>query len=227
MTTPLFHLIQLQTARLDDQRRFYTETLGFKIVSEDRLSFAVEIGATILKFQEAAVATPLYHFALNIPENKIDEALAWTQRRTSIVQKSDGNHVYDFEGWQAHAFYFLDPEGNILEFIARHTLKNSSPKPFDASLVTCVSELGVVTADVAKTSQMLIDQLGWSCYPDANGTPGDEFQAVGSEQALFIVVKRDRVWLGSELRASPFPAEVVVSGSPTPFDLGDTRCRIS
>lgn len=229
MAPPIFRRIRLYSTVIAKQRQFYVDKLGFKLVSEDRRGFVIDAGASEIEFIEAKQAQPfLYHFAFNIPENRIQEALDWAQKRTPVViNKSSGSAIYDFSHWNAHAFYFLDPEGNIGEFIARHTMKNASSKPFGIGQVECVSELGVVTQDVAKTSQSLIDHLGLACYPDKNTRPGSEFQAIGSDQGLFIVVKKDRAWLGSARTASVFASEAVLARKTAALSLSDTLCSIS
>src|SRR6185369_5003717 len=68
-------------------REFYNRMLGLKVVEDlaDRLTIAA--GATQLTFRLAPAADgqPFYHFAFNIPENKIDSAWRWQKERTALL----------------------------------------------------------------------------------------------------------------------------------------------
>jgi catechol-2,3-dioxygenase len=205
----LFAKVQLRNNALQALRDFYVGSLGLPLVSEQADRFCVAVGESELEFLAAEPETqPIYHIAFNIPENQIMEALSWTRSRAEILVKSDGSPIYDFATWDAHAFYFSDPAGNLLEMIARHTLSNASDEHFGAASITCVSEVGVATPDVPETVQNLIDQLGIRCYPDPEAPMSEEFQAVGDENGLFVVAKVGRSWLGSDKSAHPVPTKV-------------------
>lgn len=205
----LFAKVQFQTHALEAEREFYACTLGLPLIADEGRSFSVLVGQSELEFVATdCVVQPIYHIAFNIPENQIEEALDWTRTRANIPVKSDGSPIYDFATWDAHAFYFCDPAGNLLEMIARHTLSNASDEHFGAASITCVSEVGVATPDVPETVQNLIDQLGIHCYPDRAAPVSEEFQAVGDENGLFVVAKVGRSWLGSDKSAQPVPTKV-------------------
>ena len=38
--------------------------------------------------------------------------------------------IVDYSHWNAHSIFFLDPGGNVVEYIARHDLKNGAPGAF-------------------------------------------------------------------------------------------------
>ena len=119
----------LQTSKLADQRRFYTGRLGLPVIAETADSVTLGAGATRLTFTAVATGDPFYHFAFNIPENTLGtakESLAHRDPPIPLIKKPDGGDEYHFESWNAHAVYFLDPAGNIVEFIARHNLGNAS-----------------------------------------------------------------------------------------------------
>ena len=106
--------------------------------------------------------------------------------------------------------YFLDPAGNILEFIARHTLKNEAPadRAFSEHDILCASEIGIVAPDVVETADQLCEAVKIERYHG-----GDEnFTAAGDEHGLFIVVKTGRRWFSSDRAAAVFAGEVTVRG---------------
>jgi catechol-2,3-dioxygenase len=167
---------------------------------------------------------PVYHFAFNIPENKLPAAQDWLAPRCPIVSRPDGTTlVYDFRRINAHAFYFLDPSGNILEFIARHNLKNAASGAFSTKDILYASEIGLVVPDVPRAVEDLHARLGLSTVSD----PTPVFTMVGDEHGMFIVVKAGRIWLGSHVPAAPFSTEVFMRGSePARIALPDAPFHV-
>src|SRR5687768_15671945 len=122
-------------------KAFYGKTLELRILDEQADRFTVEAGETRLTFVDGAETAdgraPFYHFAFNIPENKIVKALEWQQKRTPLLPIPERNRaaglppeVVDYRHWNAHSVFFLDPAGNVVEYIARHDLKNGDPHAF-------------------------------------------------------------------------------------------------
>ncbi len=211
--------LRLQATRIDAQRRFYRDVLGLPIEREEAMSFSVRAGHTTLTFEEPMVIDepnnpPFYHFAFNIPENRLEQALEWTRNRVPVIARADGREIHHFEAWNAHAFYFLDPSGNIVEFIARHTLPNAALKPFGPECIGDVSEIGLVATSVAAVVDQSKAMLGVSPYL---GRRSDDFTALGDERGLFIVVPAGRPWFplegDAQRHAAIFPAVITTGGT--------------
>ena len=102
---------------------FYSNKLGFQVISKDREQFTIGIGETFLTFrqQENESSQPFYHFAINIPENRLNEALEWIDNKTEITTEQ-GDKIVHFVSSDVHSIYFNDPAGNVVEIIARHSL---------------------------------------------------------------------------------------------------------
>lgn len=111
----------------------YTERLGFALAEITGHSITIVAGETRLTFvgEEEEKVLPSYHFAMNIPENQIREAKSWLLAKGCQVLSAAplpypgiqaNNNIAYFEGTDAHAFYFEDPSGNLVEFIARHRM---------------------------------------------------------------------------------------------------------
>ncbi|WP_341277794.1 VOC family protein [Paenibacillus sp. FSL H8-0537] len=202
-----FEHITLWTRRLDALYSFYNEQLGFQVLDRNEQSFTTVIGSTKLTFRATTDQTkPFYHFAINIPENKLAEAKRWLKGKVTLIEEEGRDEVF-FASWDAGAVYFADPAGNIVEFIARHQLKNGTEHPFSFSDCLEVSELGIVAAEVIPVVREL-NALGIPNWrEDSEGlTP------VGDEHGLFIVVKQFRKWYFSGGRQAQFyPAEVVIA----------------
>ena len=177
-------------------------------------SFTVKAGSTALQFR-AAESKP-YHFAFNVPENKLNEAKAWLSERVKLLE-GDGQDQFFSESWNAEQVYFLDMDGNILEFIARHELSDARADPFSSQHILNVSEIGYVVSDVLRTVSNL-GELGLGPYRK----PGERFAAVGDAHGLLIVAEIGRPWfptggLPDEVKAAVGPLELTLS-SPQPFD---------
>ncbi len=214
-STPLkpvtFTRLRMRTRRLEEMERFYTGQLSLPQVQGAGDSAVFRAGGTELEFVQVPEGPdPVYHFAFNIPENKLRAAEDWLAPRCPIVRRPDGTTlVYDFHRINAHAFYFLDPSGNILEFIARHNLKNAASGTFSPKDILYASEIGLVVPDVPRAVEDLHARLGLSVLSD----PTPVFTMVGDEHGMFIVVKTGRIWLGSPVPAAPFVTEVYLRGS--------------
>lgn len=170
----------------------------------------VQVGQSVLEFTDALPGTtPYYHLAFDIPENKLPEATNWLRRRCPIATDPDtGQEVYRFVHWNAHSVYFHDPAGNVLEFIARHTLPNASADPFDGRSILSISEIGLVAPELSTLANGLASELGIHSY----GPVSANFKSLGSEHGLFILVRAGHVWLGSTSRAEVHPVEVDLHG---------------
>jgi catechol-2,3-dioxygenase len=197
--------LELRTKKLDIMLNFYHHRLGFQLVEQNEDRFSIMIGITKLTFIEALMdENPFYHYAINIPENKVCEALEWFERKVNIT-KDEGEKIIHFTSWNSHAFYFDDPDGNIIEIIGRHNLKNPiTANPFSLESIIAIDEIGVPTNDVMGTLSILKQEFGLPNWRD----PYPEFATVGSEEGLFIVVKKGRVWYMSEQAADLFPLTI-------------------
>ncbi|ETT49779.1 hypothetical protein C162_12873 [Paenibacillus sp. FSL R7-269] len=78
--------VEMQTHSLKEMKDFYENTLGLAVVQKLSASFSVQAGASTLTFTESDPGRqPKYHFAFNIPENQIDEALLWITGARSLA----------------------------------------------------------------------------------------------------------------------------------------------
>lgn len=199
-----FREIQLTTADPTGLTAFYQDVIGLPPAG----THAVQAGATRIGFVAGEPAT--YHFAFNIPENRITEAAAWLRERVPLVPYQ-GEEIVDFRAWNAHSIYFFDPAGNIVELIARHRLPNATSAPFGPEHFLSVSEMGLPVPAVAPVVEALAEHPG---VPLWSGNR-ENFAAVGDEEGLFIVVPEGRVWLMTEdLHAGLYPLAVTIASSP-------------
>lgn len=200
--------LELCSHRMNELKQFYSELLEMKLLEETESSFAVAAGTTELRFTAAAEQSqPFYHFAFNIPENKVEEARDWFSHRVHLLL-DEGESIVHFESWNAHSFYFYDPAGNIVECIGRHTLNNGTQGPFQPKDILCVSEIGLPVEDVLETVEDMERALGIQPWrePRAGLTP------VGDEHGLLIFVEIGRTWFMTTKQASPSPVKLTICG---------------
>ena len=173
---------------------FYVETLGLAVADG-----AVRIGETTLRF-EPSEDDPFYHFALLVPGDRFDAALAWARDRVELL-----GDVFDFDNWDALAVYFHDPAGNIVELIAHHGLEeNGRDGPFDAEELVGFSELGIV-GDKRRELELL-ERRGLQLW-DGTIEESDRLAFVGEKGRTVILASPGRGWLPTGRPAEPHPVE--------------------
>jgi len=170
------------TNNLDQQIDFYSTILELPIVNSTPESTSIKIGDSILTLQYKRNAVP-YHFAFNIPSNKEKEALYWLKERVDILS-FDEKEIIDFSNWNAKAIYFYDLDKNIVEFIARKSLRLNSSSKFSSNSILNISEIGLVTNEIQNTFHRLNKIQNIEVFS------GDfeRFCALGDDNGLFIMV---------------------------------------
>ena len=170
-----------------------------ELPSDDLVTLCYKVGETRLRFL-AAEGEPFYHFALLVPGDRFDAALAWAQERVELL-----GDVFDFDAWDAHAVYFHDPAGNIVELIAHHGLEeNGREGPFDADELVGFSELGIV-GDKRRELELL-EQRGLQLWDGTIEEP-DRLAFVGEKGRTVILASPGRGWLPTGRPAEPHPVE--------------------
>lgn len=189
--------IRLQTNRLFPLYHFYKNVLELPASDDSDTQFTIHAGLSKLIFEKTKdpLSFPTYHFAFNIPSNRIQEAHDWLKERTELLWIEDYNSdIADFTNWNAKSVYFLDPAGNIAELIARADLNDIINQPFSSKHIRNVSEIGLVFPE--KGFQKSIEQT----LKDHNleyftkQPPLEKFCAIGNDEGLFIIVPENRSW---------------------------------
>jgi catechol 2,3-dioxygenase-like lactoylglutathione lyase family enzyme len=203
--------VEVLTAAPEAQRAFYGEALGLPIEDGSDGRFTAVAGGTRITFAPVADRAPIAHLAFNVPENRIEAGRDWVAERTPVLPlPGDLGEIMDFSFWNAHALYFDDAEGNVLELIARHNLPNASDDAFGPGSLLEVSEVGCQSPDVGVVASWLEEELG---LPFFSGDR-ENFAAVGDERGVFILVPEGRPWLPTDNPASRHPHTVTIEGGP-------------
>lgn len=212
--------LRLKTAAsLEGMKAFYGGTLGLPILERSRNAITVGAGRTPITFAKTGSSDdrdPFYHFAFNIPENKVRQAYDWQRERTELIPSlpnlrdpSYPKNVIHFRHWNAHSVFFFDPAGNVVEYIGRHDLPNATDGPFKTADILYVSEIAFVVDDVPATAKRIELEFEVPQY----GGASEAFHAVGDEEGLLLVFRRGRrLGLGSDRprEADVFPTEASI-----------------
>ena len=212
--------ITLQTSLLKDLANFYRDVLELPTEINGHGKITIRIGWTALVFEQAKNADPFYHFAINIPSNKIDEAKTWLSPRADLVWMDDyKNDIADFRNWNAKSVYFYDPAGNILELIARFDLDNKRDEPFSSAQFLGISEMGVVTKldDLDNAANRLLKDYDLNYF--VRQSPLPQFRAIGDNNGLFIMVPEKRNWYPTTKPCEIFPMKVQFVNAGKKYEL--------
>lgn len=217
--------LRLQTAApLDRMEAFYRDVLELPVLAKGDGELTVGAGATAVTFVRAAAGAPFYHFAFNIPEQKIRAARRWQLERTPLFEAPENlrdpdypHDVRHFAGWNAHSVFFFDPAENVLEYIARHDLPETrdSGTPgdgFGPGDVLYASEIAFVVDDVARAA----DGLARDCAVGQYRGGSDQFRAMGDERGLLLVFATGREigrGSGKDKACAVFPTEATLRGA--------------
>lgn len=198
--------LELLAKDLQAQRDYYSKILDLPVdLSAEKLE--VTVGKTLLVFAQASADfNGAYHFAFNIPENQFHASKAWLARRALILHDKNGKEEFESEDWNSYSLYFKDAAGNILEFIARHNLKNAVDGEFDGSQILNVSEIGLPSEDVVSWTNELCSKLNLSVFMQE---PSATFTPIGDDNGLFILPVKERIWMpDSGVPAKLLPVKV-------------------
>ena len=196
--------LKLYTNKLNEQKEFYSSNLNLKIIDDKRDYFTVQIGDTKLSFIKGDEKYH-YHIAINIPSNKINEALAWLKKRVT-VQPFNGDDIVSFSNWNANSVYFYDSENNIVEIISRKNLLLNSDSNFDQQSLLSISEIGVPTKNVAEIYNYLNSNHNLEKYD----CDIERFCAIGDEEGLFVVIDYSvKKWIPNMDNAVASPFEIL------------------
>jgi catechol-2,3-dioxygenase len=227
---PLISSLRLETiCPLGELQQFYEKVIGLIILESTRRTLVIQAGKSNITFNKVeSDKRPFYHFAFNIPENKIESAFAWQRTRTPIVHPNLAglkDSIVNFRHWNAHSVFFLDPAGNLLEYIARHDLKNSSAGDFSATDILYVSEIGFIVDDVQKTGAAFIKSLNLNSYRPA----AEKFWPIGDEYGLLLMIEKGRVWVSNPNQTNNvdvFRTSVTINGSAMNWKSSDSPYEI-
>lgn len=186
------HTLQLPVSDVAQVGAYFAEVLQLPVQDD-----VVRIGWTGVQLRPAG-SDPVggVHLAFNVPADRFEASTAWLLARTPLQRNAKGEAHFTFGGrWESESIYFDGPDGLILELIGRRRLPASGRVgAFHGSELTCVSEVGLPTADVAALSARAEAAFGLGYL----SPPVPHFAALGDDEGLLIVVDATRRWFPEE-----------------------------
>lgn len=215
--------LKIGTADLEGQLQFYQQVLGLEILQQNKDSFKVRAGYSLLEFQLQENAKS-YHIAFHIPAFREEQALQWLKSRIAIL-KDGQKEIVDFPNWNARSVYFYDAGHNILEFISRRHWVPSESENFSSDDILGISEIGLATSEVKAAFEFLHRNF------DLNKFTGDYevFCATGDDQGLFIIVNKEKKsWFPSDdpALAADFEIQITIAGGPSGISYKNQRLEL-
>ncbi|WFR64454.1 hypothetical protein P9222_10115 [Paenibacillus amylolyticus] len=183
--------VRLLTHQMETLKEFYGTLLGLELVEEGTTFVSFRAGGSVLSFKKATEQEqPYYHVAFTIPTNKLAEAKKWVQDRNIPLLSKDGQDEFYFPYWDATAFYFYDPSGSLMEFIAHHSFDNAVDESFHVKHLLCISEIGLPVDDVPEA----ISTLNEHYHLEPFAGDGTKFSPMGDAEGMFIVIDKQMPW---------------------------------
>lgn len=213
--------IKLQAGNPAILKHFYGQILSLRVESFSD-SIAVHTQESLLIFDKAdKTEKPFYHFAFNIPFNKIDEAFTWLKERVELLWLDDyKGYIAEFVNWNARSLYFYDPAGNIVELIGRADLNDNADELFSSKHFRNISEIGIVLPRVYFDEEIkqLMDHHQLHYFDKQK--PLEQFRAIGDDRGLFICVPDGRSWYPvNDKPSAVFPMKIKFEEDGNNFSL--------
>ncbi len=100
-----FRSVSLYSNNLEDQWEFYHSFLPNICTDIKNGKFTINTKESALTFIQSDHAFK-YHYCFLIPQNKLQDALTWTENRIQIIDIEESKKTQFFESWNAESFYF-------------------------------------------------------------------------------------------------------------------------
>lgn len=199
--------LELHSSNIAETEKFYRKVLDIRgdLHAKDEIFF--HIGSTKLIFTEEKETNPVYHFAIDVPNNRFDEAYRTIKSKVEILSIERGSDIADFKNWDAKSFYFFDNNGNIVEIITRYANRVFSDEPFTGKSFISISEIGLVTKNVPELADRIKAEFD---VPTYHRQPrGEKFTVCGDDEGLFILAEKGRDWYPTNIKSHSFFTRVL------------------
>jgi len=199
--------IHLLTDDLERTFLFYQQFLHGEGFSSDQSYVSVMMGETKLVFTASTHMKPYYHFAFDIPINRLEKTMEWLSVRVPILPVPGSGFIADFVSWNARSFYFYDNNHNIVELICRYDTDHRAAEQQPDPCILYASEFGIVTSDVSRFSDLLMECYNLEIF--SKQPRQENFTAIGDDSGLFIIAGTERNWYPTDRPSRSYPARIV------------------
>ncbi|MGG0643076.1 VOC family protein [Sporosarcina gallistercoris] len=202
--------VTLQASNIEEMKRFYTVTLGLKLVEDNENTFCIAVGSSKLEFTSVnAEVNPYYHFAFNIQGNRFLEAKSWVEEKVDL-NIEDGDNEADFPHLSARSLYFNDPSGNVVEFIARHSKTDTGDEPFSPDSILNISEISLTVPDAIEVGKQLMKLGIKEREKEPLSATSLNFMGDPTSGVFILLVQPGRKWIFSDKISAVFPLEITL-----------------
>ncbi len=201
---------------IGDTAAFYRRILNADpmFVSASILKF--QAGESVLIFEQTDIPAPIYHFAFDLPCNLLHNAFEYIGDRATVLRVNADQYYADFTNWNAKSFYFLDNNGNILEYICRYDKNIEHTGPFNGRQLISISEAGLPAENALQLMAKLMYR--YPLTPYEKQPPLEHFAALGDVNGLFILSGIGRAWYPTQVPAAVFPIKVIFEEKGVSFE---------
>jgi hypothetical protein len=190
--------LQLNTVSKLAVKQFYQERLQFPVIfeTEHEISFQPATHFT-LSFQEVSEPISPVHIAFEVPYSCFEASVSMVRAATiPLLKWPDGREIDEFE--TGKNIYFRDGDGNLLEVITHHYIKEGVLPPYGALNVIYLREIGFPVKDVVGFREWLKSILRLRTIKES-----DNFNFVIGGTAHAIVTSTKRRWIPVAMLALP------------------------
>lgn len=166
-----------------------------------------------------------HHLAVTVPPDAGAAAHRWLAGRADLLTHDGATRFETAPGWDAESVYVGDPDGMVLELVARRRRPGPlGSATFGPGALLGVSEVGVPVDDVRATAARLRATCGLEPF---GADPSSTFGAVGDDEGLLVLVAPGRPWFPTaDVVSGPAPCSVRVSGTPRAGTLALHRSAV-
>lgn len=182
-------ILHIYSDNLEEQFMFYKHRMNLPVekISSDKIE--VQVGYSVLEIEKSTAFNP-YHLAFHIAAEQENRALEWLKERVDILEMEE-EEIIDFSSWNAKSIYFYDADHNVLEFISRKHIHQTSSKDFSEKQIYGIAEIGLAVENVESTFEQLHRETGLEQYAGNL----EEFCPIGDDSGLLITVdKNKKTW---------------------------------
>ena len=199
--------LELLSDDLKGTEKFYKKVLGLHPCTSETAILSFKIGFTKLIFRKSNNLRPVYHFAIDLPGNRFFDSHNFIKENINVLPIEPGNDIANFTAWDAKSFYFLDNNGNIIEFITRYPNRAYDIDSFSSKSYISISEVSIVTKNVPELADTFVNEFGIPIYK--RQPRGDTFTVVGDDEGLFILGQKGRDWYPTSIVSASFRTRIV------------------
>lgn len=208
--------LELLSDDLTATAKFYKEVLGLDAFWWGTKSVTFHVGYTKLIYRKSDGMKPVYHFAIDVPNNRFEQALTVVKSKTPLIPV-EGSDVANFVNWKAKSLYFYDNNGNILELITRYANQVYAKEEFSGKSYISVSEIGMVANNVPELADTMKKLFG---IPIFHRQPrGEHFTVSGDDEGLFIIASKDREWYPTDKKSKSFYTRILFMDKGSVYNI--------